>query len=138
MNRTIKFRGKSLLTGTWLYGLPVRTINGTYVVATSDKDGNIRLNEADKVDEDSIGEYTNTTDNRGREIYEGDILEYYNHKYVVECDGCDFRLSAMEKRNSDFIQETTNGMSLRQLSDISQYYQVIGNTFDNKNNNGHE
>jgi len=138
MNRTIKFRGKSLLTKKWLYGLPVRTINGTYVVATADKDGNIRLNEADKVDEDSVGEYTNMSDNRGREIYEGDILEYYNHRYVVECIGSNFCLNAMDEKKSDFLQQMTNGMSLHQLSDINVFYEVVGNTFDNKNSNKNE
>jgi len=129
MNRIIKFRGKSIKTGEWIYGLPVMAINGTYVVSKTPDNGVIRLDESDLVYDASLGQCTNIRDNKGNDIYEGDILEYYNHKYVVDFDNSSFRLSAYGKKN-DFLQQITCGMPLGELLEVGLYYQVVGNMFD--------
>jgi len=72
----IKFRGKSLSTGEWVYGyyyaIPM-TFNGSTEVshAIVDSTGFIF-----KIDPKTVGQYVGMNDAEKNEIYDGDVINY--------------------------------------------------------------
>lgn len=68
MERQIKFRGKNRYHKKWLYGSLSQYRDGSYGI------------DGVPVETDSVGQFVGITDEHGKEVYEGDILEA-NYKY---------------------------------------------------------
>ena len=134
MNREVKFRGKSTTNKEWKYGIPIALDDSTITVEDegvfNDGSASPFFSKWDFVISETIGQFTGFHDQNWKEIYEGDILRFYdNNKEYVCVVGWNNEVGAWCIR---FKGEEYFG--IRPLGEwIFEYkIEVIGNIYDNK------
>lgn len=122
--RVIKFRAQDIASNKWLYG-DIRHHKND--VCIFEQGGN----KGEQVKPETIGQYTGLVDRNGREIYEGDFINY---------DGSTWGGVVQWHPNGYFFINDSYGKkyprcdSYRSLGDMldGRPLVVVGNIYDNK------
>lgn len=87
MNRTHKYRAQKLGFNNWVYGNIVYTDELSPVIYFQVGKGSVKTIDFVYVKPDTICEFSNVYDKNGQEIYEGDIIEFYElQSYCINPD----------------------------------------------------
>ena len=123
--RTIKFRGKDVKTGEWVYGdlhtlcdkPHIHTEPTTYPFA----------GRRSFIDPDTIGQFTGLQDRNGRDIFEGDIVRsaiYTEFVYEVVYNDERFASFGLRRKQDAFMHYFGEAIEAEEC-------EVIGNVYDN-------
>lgn len=131
MKREIKFRGKRIDNGEWVYGWYIQYehmgVIKHYIVTNW---AQIYVNSYE-VDPETVGQYMGRQDQKGKEICKGDVIEYpyvytgRNLKFTAYVDWSD-ELLCYCLRNMDGTWK-----SEAHAYDFENNSEVIGNRWDN-------
>lgn len=117
--REIKFRGKRIDNGDWVYGYIQYSEDKLTAWICKSKEDDWTVKNQFPVDPETVGQYTELKDKNQNEIYEDDITwdEQYEEYCVVEFkEGCYWN---------------TGQTSTEQLYERCDQLEVVGNIHDN-------
>ena len=125
MNREIEFYGRRLDNGGWLYGDLMHDDQGGCYIYPLDAEN---LYVQNKVDPDTVGQFTGLCDKHGVKIFEGDIVRWNKDQklYVVE-----FRSGMFYASVEPCNPHIYGGFPLWFLCEDEQHCEIVGNRYDN-------
>ena len=127
MSREIIFRGKRLDNNEWLYGdLMHDNQGGCYVYPIDAKN----LYVENKVNPDTVGQFTGLVDKNGAKIFEGDIVRIYDSDYKEYIDQ-QVKFSHGVFGVDNWTKKTLTTLSFFMGCDSEYSVEVIGNIYEN-------
>ena len=131
--RTILFRGKAIEPSLgWIYGDLIQISNSypdiqRYNKTIEVKGEKCKSYELDKVSPDTVGQFTGMYDGNGKEIFEGDILQYRDEDGKVYNREVVFNDGAFCQKIVPATKPYFTPLRNHELED----WEVIGNIHDN-------
>jgi len=126
VKREIKFRGKRIDNGEWVYGdLENPRIKDTALIHCYRSDGN--YDRQHKVEIESVGQFTGVIDRNKREIYEGDIVKMNDSIGYIAFLPQECKFVIVWKKYDSRLGHRSRGGSYR----CDPSLEVIGNVYDN-------
>lgn len=134
--REILFRAKAIENDQWVEGYFVhvpcgRFLSDEHLIQTIEEDG--RIGQLHTVYASSVGQFTGLKDTKGKKIFEGDILQYWN-RYKGKYEGTcvvkygEFNCSCCDGVYGWYLEDG----DIRYLEDETYLlYEVRGNIYDN-------
>lgn len=142
MNREIKFRGKRIDNGEWVYGfLDFNAVESGFVIhavadipPTWQEPGGDIYSEKFAVIPETVGQYINLQDKDGNYVYEGDIVKGPNGKHwIIELIGYSWNITnrLIPTGPMKFAGEETYAIDdWLNLPPKNPAFKIIGNIFD--------
>lgn len=125
--RTIKFRGKDIKTGEWLYGnIQVPSKQGVPYFMY-DRDHNQK-----EVISKTVGQFTGLLDGERKDIFEGDIMRIPETEFNIEIIGVvEFDRGSYVVRSFFSGTHSSLAWAIRERQSGERRGIVIGNIYDN-------
>lgn len=124
--REIKFRGRH--PRRWAYGIPViyDEVSHDVTAIIDERDPESTIIKSIRVNPETIGQYTGMKDMNGKEIYEGDIVRFYD-------DVEDRLIRGSVSYHNDWCSFNVDVPGLGDPVGLAKHwqYEVIGNIHDN-------